>query len=239
MKNNHIPAKKLQAIVANCLHYVNADDILLHSLYSCIAPAEKQLWAYDKGLHGDDTLNHIPYSCFDEAKKKEAAAVKPRELPLDDDTLFMQLSALWIACKVTDSEASPVEDFLFVLDGVLRALLSHRVGKTLAYGEFTAQLLFDTLEALHGETGDYYRQHVRILFLFERYRTSDGGMAQFYTQLNNLILNAGYTAAYTHHVGAKADIDATKLLPCALTAEEARDLLRLSNVDPATMEEAK
>ena len=196
-----------------------------YTVDTIIALLEPELWGYYKELYGENSLTNNHFCIDTEEKRKKAADVKPKKVPLDDSTFFAEITQLWIIAKTLgDYSNDYIVDISFCIDDILCKLLEHRLSRKVPYKERTVQLVFDELEKLEGDAAVFYREHTRLLCFFQFYRDD---INRFFTLLNNLIVNRAYRDSFVRNVGSEKEIDAAKFLPVELNAEEARDMLNL------------
>ena len=219
----------LKEIICDLYTYIKNRELIKNDIYydisTIIAPLEPELWSYYKGLHGAQSLEN--YSFFyisKEEKRKKAAAVKPKKVPLDDTAFFAEIAQLWIMTQTLGDSYDIIVDISIFAGRILDAFLEHRLNRNVPYEERTIKLVFDVLETLEGDASAFYRQHTRLLCFFQFYRDDKN---RFFTLLNNLIVNKAYKDSFVRNVGREKEIDAAKFLPVELNAEEARDMLKL------------
>ncbi|MGI5101321.1 hypothetical protein [Treponema vincentii] len=219
----------LKEIICDLYTYIKEGELIKngtrYTVDTIIAPLEPELWGYYKELYGENSLTNNHFRIDTEEKRKKAADVKPKKVPLDDSAFFAEIAQLWIIAKTLGGYSNDyIVDISFCIDDILCKLLEHRLSRKVPYKERTVQLVFDVLETLKGDASVFYREHTRLLCFFQFYRDD---INRFFTLLNNLIVNKAYRDSFVRNVGSEKEIDAAKLLPVELNAEEARDMLKL------------
>lgn len=219
----------LKEIICDLYTYIKEGELIKngtsYTVDTIIAPLEPELWGYYKELYGENSLTNNHFRIDTEEKRKKAADVKPKKVPLDDSAFFAEIAQLWIMTQMLDRyERQNINGDFFYIDDILCKLLEHRLSRKVPYKERTVQLVFDVLETLKGDASAFYREHTRLLCFFQFYRDD---INRFFTLLNNLIVNKAYRDSFIRNVGSEKEIDAAKLLPVELNAEEVRDMLKL------------
>ena len=219
----------LKEIICDLYTYIKEGELIKngtrYTVDTIIALLEPELWGYYKELYGENSLTNNHFRIDTEEKRKKAADVKPKKVPLDDSAFFAEIAQLWIIAKTLGGYSNDyIVDISFCIDDILCKLLEHRLSRKVPYKERTVQLVFDVLETLKGDASAFYREHTRLLCFFQFYRDD---INRFFTLLNNLIVNKAYRDSFVRNVGSEKEIDAAKLLPVELNAEEARDMLKL------------
>ena len=221
--------KNIKCVVADCCIYIKENQLLKNGIYyefeTIIEPLKTELWSYYKGLYGEKSLigflnswNHEK----DEEREKKLTSLKENVISLDDESLFAELSQLWIIDKILHFyEAS---DVFLCAEYLLRAFFEYRPNKKLSYGDLTTRLIFGELEKLEGDEALFYRSNTRILFFFQLYRED---INCFFENLNNLILNKAYQDSYILNVGRKEEIEKRKFLNTELDVQEMKEILEL------------
>ena len=215
-------------IMCDLYTYIKEGKLIKNGIYysmeEIIAPLEPELWGYYKGLHGESSLTNHRFYVRAEEKQKQAANIKPKKLQLDDTALFAEIAQLWIIVETIGYYDKSIMDISSFVESILEAFLEHRLSRKVPYKERTVKLIFDELETLEGDAAAFYREHTRLLCFFQFYRDD---INRFFTLLNNLIVNKAYRDSFVRNVGSEKEIDAAKLLPVELNAEEAQDMLKL------------
>ena len=219
----------LKEIICDLYTYIKEGELIKNGIRytvdTIIAPLEPELWGYCKELYGESSLTNNHFCIDTEEKRKKAADVKPKKVPLDDSAFFAEIAQLWIIAKTLGGYSNDyIVDISFCIDDILCKLLERHLNRNVPYEERTVQLVFDVLETLKGDAAAFYREHTRLLCFFQFYRDD---INRFFTLLNNLIVNRAYRDSFVRNVDTKENIDPTKLLPTELNAEEARDMLKL------------
>ena len=219
----------LKEIICDLYTYIKEGELIKngtrYTVDTIIAPLEPELWGYYKELYGENSLTNNHFRIDTEEKRKKAADVKPKKVPLDDSAFFAEIAQLWIMTQMLDRyERQNINGDFFYIDDILCKLLEHRLSRKVPYKERTVQLVFDVIETLKGDASAFYREHTRLLCFFQFYRDD---INRFFTLLNNLIVNKAYRDSFVRNVGSEKEIDAAKLLPVELNAEEVRDMLKL------------
>ena len=219
----------LKEIICDLYAYIKEGELIKngtrYTVDTIIALLEPELWGYYKELYGENSLTNNHFRIDTEEKRKKAADVKPKKVPLDDSAFFAEIAQLWIMTQMLDRyERQNINGDFFCIDDILCKLLEHRLSRKVPYKERTVQLVFDELETLKGDASAFYREHTRLLCFFQFYQDD---INRFFTLLNNLIVNKAYRDSFVRNVGSEKEIDAAKLLPVELNAEEARDMLKL------------
>ena len=219
----------LKEIICDLYTYIKEGELIKNGIRytvdTIIAPLEPELWGYCKELYGESSLTNNHFCIDTEEKRKKAADVKPKKVPLDDSAFFAEIAQLWIIAKTLGGYSNDyIVDISFCIDDILCKLLERHLNRNVPYEERTVQLVFDVLETLKGDASAFYREHTRLLCFFQFYRDD---INRFFTLLNNLIVNRAYRDSFVRNVDTKENIDPTKLLPTELNAEEARDMLKL------------
>jgi hypothetical protein len=234
----------LKEIICDLYIYIKDGELIKNGTHytvdTIIAPLEPELWGYYKGLYGENSLTNNHFRIDTEEKRKKAADVKPKKVPLDDSAFFAEIAQLWIIIQTFDRyERRNINGDFFCIDDILSKLLEHRLNRNVPYQERTVHLVFDVLETLEGDISAFYRQHTRLLRFFQFYRDD---INRFFTLLNNLIVNKAYKDSFVRNVGNEKEIDAAKFLPVELNAEDTRDMLKLfarRNVRPISLSDHK
>lgn len=219
----------LKEIICDLYTYIKEGELIKngtrYTVDTIIAPLEPELWGYYKELYGENSLTNNHFCIDTEEKRKKAADVKPKKVPLDDSAFFAEIAQLWIIAKTLGGYSNDyIVDISFCIDDILCKLLEHRLSRKVPYKERTVQLVFDVLETLKEDASAFYREHTRLLCFFQFYRDD---INRFFTLLNNLIVNRAYRDSFVRNVGNEKEIDAAKFLPVELNAEEARNMLKL------------
>ena len=219
----------LKEIICDLYTYIKEGELIKngtrYTVDTIIAPLEPELWGYYKELYGENSLTNNHFRIDTEEKRKKAADVKPKKVPLDDSAFFAEIAQLWIMTQMLDRyERQNINGDFFCIDDILCKLLEHRLSRKVPYKERTVQLVFDVLETLKGDASAFYREHTRLLCFFQFYQDD---INRFFTLLNNLIVNKAYRDSFVRNVGNEKEIDAAKFLPVELNAEDARDMLKL------------
>ena len=215
-------------IMCDLYTYIKDGELIKNGTHyavdTIIAPLEPELWGYYKELYGENRLTNNHFRIDTEEKRKKAADVKPKKVPLDDSAFFAEIAQLWIIIQTFDRyERRNINGDFFCIDDILCKLLEHRLNRNVPHQERTVHLVFDVLETLEGDAAAFYRQHTRLLCLFQFYRDD---INRFFTLLNNLIVNKAYKDSFVRNVDNEKEIDAAKFLPVELNAEEARNMLK-------------
>ena len=216
----------LKEIICDLYTYIKEGELIKNGIRytvdTIIAPLEPELWGYCKELYGESSLTNNHFCIDTEEKRKKAADVKPKKVPLDDSAFFAEIAQLWIIAKTLGGYSNDyIVDISFCIDDILCKLLERHLNRNVPYEERTVQLVFDVLETLKGDAAAFYREHTRLLCFFQFYQDD---INRFFTLLNNLIVNKAYRDSF---VGNEKEIDAAKFLPVELNAEDARDMLKL------------
>ncbi len=219
----------LKEIICDLYTYIKEGELIKngtrYTVDTIIALLEPELWGYYKELYGENSLTNNHFCIDTEEKRKKAADVKPKKVPLDDSAFFAEIAQLWIMTQMLDRyERQNINGDFFCIGDILCKLLEHRLNRNVPYGERTIKLVFDELETLKGDTAVFYREHTRLLCFFQFYQDD---INRFFTLLNNLIVNKAYRDSFVRNVGNEKEIDAAKCLPVELNAEDARDMLKL------------
>lgn len=219
----------LKEIICDLYAYIKEGELIKngtrYTVDTIIALLEPELWGYYKELYGENSLTNNHFCIDTEEKRKKAADVKPKKVPLDDSAFFAEIAQLWIMTQMLDRyERQNINGDFFCIGDILCKLLEHRLNRKVPYQERTVKLVFDELEILEGDTAAFYRRHTRLLCFLQFYRDD---IHRFFSLLNNLIINKAYQDSFIRNVDTKENIDHTKLLPTELNAEEARDMLQL------------
>jgi len=219
----------LKEIICDLYAYIKEGELIKngtrYTVDTIIALLEPELWGYYKELYGENSLTNNHFCIDTEEKRKKAADVKPKKVPLDDSAFFAEIAQLWIMTQMLDRyERQNINGDFFCIGDILCKLLEHRLNRNVPYGERTIKLVFDELETLKGDTAVFYREHTRLLCFFQFYQDD---INRFFTLLNNLIVNKAYRDSFVRNVGNEKEIDAAKFLPVELNAEDARDMLKL------------
>ena len=219
----------LKEIICDLYAYIKEGELIKngtrYTVDTIIALLEPELWGYYKELYGENSLTNNHSRIDTEEKRRKAADVKPKKVPLDDSVFFVEIAQLWIIIQTLGGYSNDyIVDISFCIDDILCKLLEHRLNRNVPYEERTVQLVFDVLETLKGDAAAFYREHTRLLCFFQFYQDD---INRFFTLLNNLIVNKAYQDSFIRNVDIKENIDPTKLLPTELNAEEARDMLKL------------
>ena len=219
----------LKEIICDLYAYIKEGELIKngtrYTVDTIIAPLEPELWGYYKELYGESSLTNNHFCIDTEEKRKKAADVKPKKVPLDDSAFFAEIAQLWIMTQMLDRyERQNINGDFFCIGDILCKLLEHRLNRNVPYGERTIKLVFDELETLKGDTAVFYREHTRLLCFFQFYQDD---INRFFTLLNNLIVNKAYRDSFVRNVGNEKEIDAAKCLPVELNVEDARDMLKL------------
>ena len=219
----------LKEIICDLYAYIKEGELIKngtrYTVDTIIAPLEPELWGYYKELYGENSLTNNHFCIDTEEKRKKAADVKPKKVPLDDSAFFAEIAQLWIMTQMLDRyERQNINGDFFCIGDILCKLLEHRLNRNVPYGERTIKLVFDELETLKEDTAVFYREHTRLLCFFQFYQDD---INRFFTLLNNLIVNKAYRDSFARNVGNEKEIDAAKFLPVELNAEDARDMLKL------------
>ena len=216
----------LKEIICDLYTYIKEGELIKNGIRytvdTIIAPLEPELWGYYKELYGESSLTNNHFCIDTEEKRKKAADVKPKKVPLDDSAFFAEIAQLWIMTQMLDRyERQNINGDFFCIGDILCKLLERHLNRNVPYEERTVQLVFDVLETLKGDAAAFYREHTRLLCFFQFYQDD---INRFFTLLNNLIVNKAYRDSF---VGNEKEIDAAKFLPVELNAEDARDMLKL------------
>ena len=219
----------LKEIICDLYTYIKEGELIKngtrYTVDTIIALLEPELWGYYKELYGENSLTNNHFCIDTEEKRKKAADVKSKKVPLDDSAFFAEIAQLWIMTQMLDRyERQNINGDFFCIGDILCKLLEHRLNRNVPYGERTIKLVFDELETLKGDTAVFYREHTRLLCFFQFYQDD---INRFFTLLNNLIVNKAYRDSFVRNVGNEKEIDAAKCLPVELNAEDARDMLKL------------
>lgn len=219
----------LKEIICDLYAYIKEGELIKngtrYTVDTIIALLEPELWGYYKELYGENSLTNNHFCIDTEEKRKKAADVKPKKVPLDDSAFFAEIAQLWIMTQMLDRyERQNINGDFFCIGDILCKLLEHRLNRNVPYGERTIKLVFDELETLKGDTAVFYREHTRLLCFFQFYQDD---INRFFTLLNNLIVNKAYRDSFVRNVGNEKEIDAAKCLPVELNVEDARDMLKL------------
>ena len=219
----------LKEIICDLYAYIKEGELIKngtrYTVDTIIAPLEPELWGYYKELYGENSLTNDHFCIDTEEKRKKAADVKPKKVPLDDSAFFAEIAQLWIMTQMLDRyERQNINGDFFCIGDILCKLLEHRLNRNVPYGERTIKLVFDELETLKGDTAVFYREHTRLLCFFQFYQDD---INRFFTLLNNLIVNKAYRDSFVRNVGNEKEIDTAKCLPVELNVEDARDMLKL------------
>ena len=211
----------LKEIICDLYTYIKEGELIKNGIRytvdTIIAPLEPELWGYCKELYGESSLTNNHFCIDTEEKRKKAADVKPKKVPLDDSAFFAEIAQLWIIAKTLGGYSNDyIVDISFCIDDILCKLLERHLNRNVPYEERTVQLVFDVLETLKGDAAAFYREHTRLLCFFQFYRDD---INRFFTLLNNLIVNRAYRDSFVRNVDTKENIDPTKLLPTELNAE--------------------
>ena len=165
----------LKEIICDLYTYIKEGELIKngtrYTVDTIIAPLEPELWGYYKELYGENSLTNNHFRIDTEEKRKKAADVKPKKVPLDDSAFFAEIAQLWIIAKTLGGYSNDyIVDISFCIDDILCKLLEHRLSRKVPYKERTVQLVFDVLETLKGDASAFYREHTRLLCFFQFYR---------------------------------------------------------------------
>ena len=86
----------LKEIICDLYTYIKEGELIKngtrYTVDTIIAPLEPELWRYYKGLYGENNLTDNHFYIDTEEKRRKAADVKPKKVPLDDSAFFAEIA---------------------------------------------------------------------------------------------------------------------------------------------------